>query len=319
MIELSVVLPADRLEAAGGTIACLRRQSAAERLELLAVLPGEGEAARLAREAKGLGAARVIADPGKTLGTARAAAVRAASADVVAFLEEHSWPEPGWAEALIDSHRGERAAFGPVLLNANPLTPWSSADFLISYGRWSEGTATGRVDDLPGHHSSYRRAALLELGPDLDQMLEVDALLHAALRARGEPLCIAAKARVAHLSIPSAALFLRKRFLTGRHFAAARAWPWPLVRRLAYALGSPLIPGIRLWRLHRWLDAAPRPRFGSPGVATLVSAGFAVEALGELAGYLLGPGAVAARLRAFETDRCALTAAAPPADVLAPL
>ena len=41
---------------------------------------------------------------------------------VVAFGEEHCFPEPGWAQALIDAHREDYAAVGPAMHNANPDT-----------------------------------------------------------------------------------------------------------------------------------------------------------------------------------------------------
>ena len=51
---------------------------------------------------------------------ARAAGVAAAGSLLVAFVEDHCFPTPGWAHALIEAHRDDWAAVGPVILNANP-------------------------------------------------------------------------------------------------------------------------------------------------------------------------------------------------------
>jgi Glycosyl transferase family 2 len=50
---------------------------------------------------------------------ARATGVRHASAPVVALTEDHAYPAPGWAEALINAHKEGWAAVGPVMANAN--------------------------------------------------------------------------------------------------------------------------------------------------------------------------------------------------------
>src|SRR5262245_39100136 len=50
------------------------------------------------------------------------AGIRAARAPVVAYVEEHSFPEPTWAEALINAHDGPYAAVGSTIGNANPDT-----------------------------------------------------------------------------------------------------------------------------------------------------------------------------------------------------
>lgn len=62
---------------------------------------------------------------------ARAAGIRQANAPVVAFVEDHSYPDPDWAERLIEAHRKLWAAVGPVMMvNANPATMISWPIFL---------------------------------------------------------------------------------------------------------------------------------------------------------------------------------------------
>ena len=51
---------------------------------------------------------------------ARAAGVRAASAPIVFIGETHSYPQPGWAEALLTAFEGPWAAVVPAIGNANP-------------------------------------------------------------------------------------------------------------------------------------------------------------------------------------------------------
>ena len=72
--------------------------------------------------------------------------------------------------------------------------------------------------------------------------MTADTIMHAEFRARGQELFLEPAARVDHLNVSRLRWALIERFESGRTFAGmrARGWSWP--RRLAYALGSPLIP-----------------------------------------------------------------------------
>lgn len=80
---------------------------------------------------------RIIESSGKFSETrARASGIRAASAPIVVLTEDHSFPEPGWAEALIRAHQQPWAVVGPVILNANPGSRVSWANLIIEYNEW---------------------------------------------------------------------------------------------------------------------------------------------------------------------------------------
>jgi hypothetical protein len=103
---------------------------------------------------------------------------------------------------------------------------------------------------------------------------------------------------------------MRLRFHSGRLFAAARAGRWSRARRLAYAAAAPLIPVVRLRRIlaQAWRRrSAALPINAFPALAFL----FVCDAVGEMAGYLLGAGAEVQRAGEFEfhVDRQATAAA----------
>ena len=93
--------------------------------------------------------------------------MREASAPIVVFTEDHCFPEPEWAAALLARHAEPWAAVGPVLRNANPETTVSWADLLIAYGPWLAPGVAGPKDHLPGHNSSYKTSVLREYGDRL--------------------------------------------------------------------------------------------------------------------------------------------------------
>jgi len=94
-----------------------------------------------------------------------------ARARIVAFGEDHCFPEPGWADALLEAHQGPHAVVAPVFLNANPGSTVSWCDFLIGYGAWMAPVAGGLRPFPPGHNSSYKRDELLAYGDRLEEAL----------------------------------------------------------------------------------------------------------------------------------------------------
>jgi Glycosyl transferase family 2 len=287
---LSVVLVTDAYETIRRTVRHLREQTIAERIELVIIAP-EGELGIEEAELEELDS-HVVVRIGdiRSLSWARAPGIRASSAPLVALGESHSFPEPDWAERLVDAFADGWAAVGPAVVNANPSGAVSWVNLLLDYGPWLAPTAGGEMADLPGHNSAYRRELLLAFGERLEVLLEAEIFLHAELRAAGHRLHQEPSARTAHLNVTRTGSWIGERFQTGRRFAAARSHSWPLWRRAAYAVGSPLIPIVRFRRL---LGDLARTRAGRElrayGYVLLVFA-LGVSAAGEFVGYVSGSG-----------------------------
>ena len=300
-----VVITPDRYDTISTVLRHLQAQSARQELEVVIVAP---TAAAIALDAPALqGFWRVSIVPfgpvASATAAARAAGVRAALAPVVAFVEDHSFPQPGWAEALIGAHRQPWAAVGPAVGNANPETAVSWANLLIEYAPWLDPATAGLVEHLPGHNSSYKRAVLLEYGATLETMLEAESILHWDLCAKGHQLRLEPTAKTLHMNFSGVAASMRLRFHGGRMFAAARARRWPMVRRLVYSAAAPLIPVVRFRRIlaqaRGQRRSATLPGRAIPVLLLLLLC----DAAGELAGYLLGAGAEAERASEFEFNR----------------
>jgi glycosyltransferase involved in cell wall biosynthesis len=234
---------------------------------------------------------------------ARAAGVREASAEVVAFLEDHSYPAPGWAEALIEAHRQPWAAVGPVIANATPDSMISWANAFLGSNHYLEPASAGVVDDLPGRNSSYKRAILLDYGPELGAMLETETVLHWDLRARGYQLYLEPAARTSHRYFTLLSSLMREQWHVGRLFAASRGRRWSLLRRWLYAGGTVLIPPVRLWRILRELHRPGRQYDLLPRIMPTLVIGLVVSAVGEMIGYAFGPGHVSEQVCLLEFHR----------------
>ncbi len=292
--EMSVVIvQPDHCPTIRETVKHLRKQTLSDRLELMIVAPSAAEIGLTESEREGFWAVRVIAVGERfSRGRARAVGVHEAMAPVVAFIEDHAYPASGWAEALLEAHAQPWAAVGPVIGNANPGTTMSWANLFILYGPWIEGTEGGISDDIPGENSSYKRNVLLDYGPELDSLLDgaQDSVMHRGLRARGHDLYLDPRAKVYHHNFESLPASVQEHFGCGRSFAEARARSWPVLRRVLYAGGAPLIPLVRFRRIWKDIRRSGKSRDLLPGIIPALLLGLITGALGEMAGYALGPG-----------------------------
>src|SRR5208282_5853333 len=296
-----VVITPDRYNTVSTVLRHLKAQSIKRQLELVIVAPATDAIPLDAPELQGFHNVQVVpfAAIVSSPAAARVAGVRAARAPVVAFVEDHSFPQPGWAEALVTAYDGPWAAVGPTVGNANPGSAISWANLMIEYAPWLDAAVPEAVEHLPGHNSSYKRALLLDYGDSLEAMLEAESILHWDLRAKGFQLRLEPAARTLHMNYSTAPASMRLRFHAGRIFAAARARSWPISRRLAYGGAAPLIPAVRLRHILAqvsWRHRATLPSSTLPALLMLL----ACDAAGEMAGYLLGAGSEAQRAGKFE-------------------
>jgi glycosyl transferase family 2 len=310
--ELSVILVMpDHLETIRKTLRHLRAQTVWDRLEVVIVAPPETAIDRQGPELEGFGHVEVVRVGKVRAAAARAAGIRRARAPVVAFGEDHSFPEPDWAEALVAAHRQPWAAVGPVVRNANPGTMTSWANLFLGFGRWIDpspagAVPAGEVEEVPGHNSSYKRALLLEYGEEeLAALLETENRLQQDLRAKGYRFYLEPAAKTHHVNVSRLSSSLSLRFHEGRDYGASRAESgrWSLLRRLLYIGGGPLIPLIHLRRVLGEIRRSGRQRDLVPWILPDLVLAVAAWAAGEATGYAYGAGDALERLSDIEFYR----------------
>ena len=105
-------------------VRALRAQTARDSLELVIVAPSAAAIRGGIADLRDFRSWRIV-ELGilRTVAQAKAAGIRCATAPVVVLTEDHCFPDPHWAQALIDAHRGDWAAVGPAMENANPQSP----------------------------------------------------------------------------------------------------------------------------------------------------------------------------------------------------
>jgi hypothetical protein len=302
-----IIITPDTFETIRTTVGHLVAQTIASRIELVICTPMPDELAMDERAVIGLHSVRVVRSaPLSTSGPTRARGAREATAPIIVYSEDHCYPDPGWAEALLAAHREPHAAIGPAVRNANPESLVSWADLLMGYGPWIAPGRGGVVTLLPGHNSSYKRDVLLTYGPELDALMEAETVLFWDLQRRGHTLYFEPRAIVAHVNFSRLSIWFPVQWDTSRSFSAMRALAWSYPRKLAFALASPLIPLLRLTRIVR---SALRNGLGLTSVAKvlpLLMAGLTVDAAAQATGTLAGPGVSTMRMSAREFHRMRL-------------
>lgn len=290
--ELSIiVVVGDCRERAQRMFAAIAAQSVADRIELIIVDAASDGAPALELPAGfRIKQARVAA--GILPGSARFEGTKFAATPVVAYLEDHCFPDKDWASAIIEAHQGDCTAVGYTFVNGSPDTYLYRAVFLAEYGQWARPHTRGKISRLPGSNVSYKKGELLRFGERLEELFEMEYLLHESLRNCGSKFCIEPKAVVFHECYASFSGLLYSHFLFSRLQAARRAqvFAWNYNRRLIRSLGAPFVlPWLQLYRAWKvlrthslsnaWLRSIP--------IIYLIHQ---CEAIGESLGLLAGAG-----------------------------
>ena len=285
---MSVILPTDTWDTIVPVIERLKERTPKEQLELVVVLPAT-QSRNVSESLTHFAAVQIVnVDSIVPLGPARAAGVRAATAPLVFIGETHSYPCSGMIEALIDAHAAGWGVVVPSFANANPDGAASWAGFLTGYASWTDGRPAEELDYAPGFNVSYPRSFLLALGDRLDGALSEGEDMMAEIRAAGLRVRFEPAARIEHANISYHAPLLHQRFLAGRVIAGTRSASWSRMRRMGYALASPMIPAVLFWRHREGISRAirrERPPVGTTATLILCSL---FEAAGESVGYALG-------------------------------
>ena len=287
----AILVVGSQRERAQRVVEALCRQTAAAEIEIVVVDVAPAGTARL--QASTHVPMTYETRPAAAYSEARALGVRSARAPVVAFIEDHCHPAPGWAEALLEAHRDEWAAVGFCFTNANPETWLSRAGMVSAYGQWMAPAPRGPVSVLPSGNISYKRNVLLEFDSQLERVLTPDFILLERLLDRGDRFFLESRAVGAHENAMNVLELARAHFDFSRLLGARRAEArsWGRARRAVYAALAPAgVPALSVFRLARSMRGR---RSLWPTVLTTLPVylvGQVGAGLGEASGYLLGEG-----------------------------
>ena len=305
--ELSVVLVAGSGPAGiERTMRHLRAQTARRRMEVLIVAESAAGFDLAALGGEAFAACRIVeVGPITERGAAAARGILAATSPIVGLIEDHSYPEPEWAEALLRAHAGAWTGVGPSVGNANPESAASWVNYVLGYGGFAPPLEAGERDLLPWHNSAYKRDAIATLGERLGPLLEWEGALQADLRSRGHALYLEPAACTQHSNVSSVWSTVTLNLQRGRILGAQRAERerWPFWRRALQAAAFPLFPLLQLRHLLPSMHRLPVPTALRPRVYLGLGSTLALLAVAEAWGLLTGEGDAVARMEDYELHR----------------
>jgi hypothetical protein len=288
------------------TLRHLSAQTIAERVEVILIGPEASSFDDLApAETAGFAHCRRLdIGPFDEVERAFVPGIRAATAPLVALLENHVYPERGWAAAIVRAFEGPWSAVGSIITNANTDTATSWVEHLMTYGRHDETARGGEVARIPRNNSAFRRDVLLAFGDGLPDVLARDGGLLDTLRRDGHRFFRETGARMRHLNPSLTRSMLRLRFHSGRASAdtRARAEGWSRGRRMLYAVASPAFPLLRLRAMWPGLRAHPA-RAEMPVIAPLLALALVLDAVAQATGFAFGAGRSAVNAGLYDLDR----------------
>jgi hypothetical protein len=263
----------------------LSRQSRAGELEVIVI--GIAAAKPVIHFPQGLDVSVITHPQSYDLGRARGEGVRHARAPVIAFLEDHTVPEPGWAEQVCNAFSASArvTAVSYAFSNGSPDTYFYRSVFMAEYGALAHPLPKGEVPAMAANNVAYRRDALMAVGDRLDSLIEIDFFLQKAMGSSFQILA-APLALVAHQTNRRFFDLIRGHFIYAQIFALRRvrfeSWSFP--KRLAATAAIPvLVPWLRIRRLYKALAGGPNLAVaikGFPVILTLYLAGALGEAWG---------------------------------------
>lgn len=215
----------------------------------------DGDPDRWLRDFPGTRFVTAAADP---VPLRRHAAAELATSQIVALLEDTTWPADTWCDAVRAGFEpvGVAATGGPIRISET-LPPRFQALGWSEYGAFTanrfprlaigDTRETGyAVTRLPGNNMAYRRDELLDVLRAQPGGL-VEGAVGAALRARGRTLACVPAMAADYAVADSHGAALRTRLNHGRLYAAASAGPsWP--KRAALLAKAALLPPVLLRR-----------------------------------------------------------------------
>lgn len=182
----------------------------------------------------------------------RAAGLLLSRGDVVAIVEDHGVPEPGFCDAIRAAHRRlPHAAIGGVVSNGVDAAV-HDAIWLCDFGRYAPPQPEGPRATLTDVCVAFKREALRAIEPVYAERFH-EPEVNAELRRRGETLWLDPTIAVRQFRPPAPfASRLRERVAWGRRYGEVRGSTLPPLRRALHLLAcAGPVPAVLLVRVLR--------------------------------------------------------------------
>jgi hypothetical protein len=289
-VELSAVMIAGSIrERADLCLSRLLAQTALDRMEIVLVDLGTEGPPRGSEHT----AVRYIRRPDlHSYSMAQAECVRQARGEIIAFIEDHCYPSPGWAAYILQAFREPHVQIVTYgFVNYNPERYLSRGFFMTEYGRWMRPVSRGPISIPSCNNVAYRRTDLEPLLGELDKLFDVEFVMQRRILARGGVAWMEPAAEAAHENWETLGAGLSCNYSHRRLNAARRAEAggWSLPRKWFFAGATAATPLLHLSRLAVSLWNRPSLWLAFVEALPVSTAVYVATAYAEILGYLFGP------------------------------
>lgn len=212
-----------------------------------------------------------------------------ATGDIIAFIEDHCIAPADWFEKIFKAYESGYSAIGGAVENASVARIRDWAAYLCEYSGSMPPIASGEVDNIAGNNAAYARQVLEQV----DESVRRDCwefFLHERLRSKGVKFLSLPDLIIAHKKEFNVSYFLAQRFHYSRSFAAMRGARVSSLKRGYYLLTTPVLPLLMLWRIGSQVAEKKRNYKKFILSLPLLSLYGLCYGVGEMVGYLFGPG-----------------------------
>lgn len=226
---------------------------------------------------------------GSTLPRLWGVGVARAQGGIIAVTETSCIPHENWVMSILSAHGGPHPVIGGAVEmdGGRSLVDWAA--YFCEYGQFMGPAAEGVVSEVPGNNVSFKRE-MLKRGREFIENGFWKTYWCRQLQAEGVQLYAVPAIIVHYGKSYRLCPFLVRRFHHGRCFAGMRIAGMSPARRAGYVVGSPLLPIVFLARIIGAI-LPKRRHLGRFAVCLpMVIVAVLSWSLGELCGYLAGPG-----------------------------
>jgi hypothetical protein len=236
----------------------------------------------------------------QTVPARRKRGVELATGDVVALIEDTSWPAEGWYAAVRNTFTDmQTAAAGGAVIISSLLPSRYRALGWIEYGAFSKTPAetppcpadcdaSMPVSRVAGNNMAFRRLELLEVLRD-DHAGLVEEFVCDQLQARGNRIVFQPRMIVTYAACDCHGATLATRMHHGRIYASTRSCRNAALAGVVHLVKACLLPIVLTARTARFMSSGGRVSVEMPTLFWLVLMACA-WALGEGVGVIAGPG-----------------------------
>ena len=219
--------------------------------------------------------------------------VRETRTSWIAFLEDHCYAEPQWAEEILKAIEDPKVgALNYTFTCATEAGYLGRAILMAEYGYWMAPHPGGSITFSASTNLAYPRERLAAAMTSDGSIFEAEFLIHREILKEGLEIRVAPRATVGHeswstLSGACRANGANKRVLGSRR---AETGGWGIAKRGLWAAAMVLSPGLHLARLAA--SVRRRPALWGTYLRSLpvLTAIYGYSACSEAAGYLFGAG-----------------------------